>query len=720
MLFITPFVVILACGAGAGAQGLPAGLPRLPFHLTARPWKPLAVDRERYLDAVEGLCRFTIRHQDARGAVIDPFLKREHQYSTPYFAVAVGTLVKAGRARDLLGHGVAAMDHATLCFARGKSGIPDAHGEFFLASLPAALSLYAGQVPQETIDRWRRRLNTPRDELLGTNTNNWRTYAMKGEWARAGLGLVDRTSATAFIEQSWLRATQRDRIAGDTWNLYQDRGPFPESHAVESVGRGNLLALIEAGYDGESQGEIQRCVERGTAVSLLLQDPSGQCAPNGRTDDHVFNDVLYQLAFEVMAERAHRAGDAGRAGEYRHAAMLSYTSIGRWRRTDAPWDGSYFITKNAFDPAQRVGYQPASQYGNYSGAVMLHLAEAYLARQTEIVERPAPVEIGGYAFATDERFSSAVANAGGMQMFAALKGDDVVAYDHYWTALGVERFGRTGWDSRLGPSDGIRDHRTGRGVTFAPTWREDGKWVRLADVPGRYAGRFAVRFAHPLLVRCAIEYSPMKGSRPSFLHEFIVTPDGILATLRANGSQEFGVTWPLLVDDGRPLLAKVAGRLATTSYSDDGDEEAFFTVGESPEAAADDELLQSTYGWIRPVRVLAAGGVNHTFVYPRSAGDPPAEQVRDSFRLAADGFESRLGTVHGTLYVGRTSAGGEGTSVDCDRDGTADATFSTHCQFILQLRDGKITAVEADRKVTASIEGKAMALEASQPVVVVP
>ena len=281
---------------------MPEGLPRLPFHLTARPWKPLGVDRERYLDVIEGLCRFTIRHQDARGAVVDPILKREHQYSTPYFAFAVGTLLKSGRARDLLDHGVAAMDHATECFARGNPGIPDAHGEFFLASLPAAVSLYAGLVPQEKVALWRRRLGTPRDGLIGKNTNNWRTYAMRGEWLRLELGLVDRESATAFIEQSWLLATQRDRIAGDAWNLYQDRGPFPESHAVESVGRGNLLGLIEAGYDGESQPEIRRCVERGTAVTLLLQDPSGQCAPNGRTDDHVFNDVLYQLAFDVMAE----------------------------------------------------------------------------------------------------------------------------------------------------------------------------------------------------------------------------------------------------------------------------------------------------------------------------------------------------------------------------------------------------------------------------------
>jgi hypothetical protein len=79
-----------------------------------------------------------------------------------------------------------------------------------------------------------------------------------------------------------------------------------------------------------------------------------------------------------------------------------------------------------------------------------------------------------------------------------------------------------------------------------------------------------------------------------------------------------------------------------------------------------------------------------------------------------------LGAVHGTLYAGRTSAGGEGTSIDCDRDGNLDTFFSTPCQFVLQLRDGKITAVEADRRVTARFEGKSIALEAYVPAVVVP
>ena len=472
---------------------------------------------------------------------------------------------------------------------------------------------------------------------------------------------------------------------------------------------------------------MRRFVERGTAASLLLQDPSGQCPPDGRTCDHVFNDVLYQLCFDVMAERAARGGDMRLAGQYRHAAMLGFKSIQRWQRNDGTtWAGSYFITKNRFDPAERVGYQPASNCANYNAAVMLHLAEAYLARTTEIAEQPAPAEIGGYAFVTDPKFASAVADAGGMQLFAALRGDRHKTFgDRYWTTLGVVRMGRVDWDTRLGPSDGIRDGQTGRGVSFAPTWVENGRWVRMADVPDRYRARFSVQFAHPLLVRCALEYLPMQGPGPSFRHEFVLTPDGVLATLRSDDAGQFGVTWPLLVNDGLELRTWIKAHAASTAYAENADQQNFLALDPETQVTADDPPLRSTYGWLRPVRAVVAGrekgnlggfSANHTFIYPRSDSDPPADRVRQGFRTTADGFQSELGRVCGTTYVGRTSAGGEGTRIDCHGDGAVDASFAPSCRFVLQLDYGRIVAVEADRKVTAMIQGKSLRLEPFVPV----
>jgi hypothetical protein len=377
--------------------------------------------------------------------------------------------------------------------------------------------------------------------------------------------------------------------------------------------------------------------------------------------------------------------------------------------------GSYFITKNHFAPDQRVGYQPASNYANYNGAVMQHLAEAYLARNSEIVEEPSPAEIGGYALATDSKFASAVANAGGMQIFAALRGDTEVKYDRYWTTLGVVRMGRVHWDTRLGPSDGVRDATAGQGVSFAPTWKENERWVRVADVPDRYRGEFSTQFVHPLLVRCAIDYHPKKGPGPRFRHAFLITPDGVLATLKSQDAQNFGVTWPLLENDGRALQVSLDHQIATAAFKEDGDQQCFLAIDSREPLVKEDLRLQSSYGFLRPVRALATNQVQQTFIYPRSPVDMQAHQLAEQFRVTAEGFESPLASVHGNLYIGRTAAGGEGAEIDLTGGGQPAAVFSAPCKFVLQLRSGKIIAVEADRAVSVTIGEQRLVLKPFSP-----
>ena len=57
-IFLSPFVA---------AKDPPEPPPLPSFHLTAHPWSPLQISRDQYLDAIEGICRFTIQHQDAKG-----------------------------------------------------------------------------------------------------------------------------------------------------------------------------------------------------------------------------------------------------------------------------------------------------------------------------------------------------------------------------------------------------------------------------------------------------------------------------------------------------------------------------------------------------------------------------------------------------------------------------------------------------------------------------
>jgi len=458
-------------------------------------------------------------------------------------------------------------------------------------------------------------------------------------------------------------------------------------------------------------------LERGTITSLLLQDPTGQCPPNGRTDNHVFNDVLYLLCFETMASRAEQEGKSDLAAAFHRAALLSYRSILRWKRETTPWTGAFFVTKNRMDPGQRVGYQPASNYGNYNGAVMYHLAEAANLSIASLRQQPAPTEIGGYAFETDQRFGSAVANAGGMQLFFTLRGDAKPRYETNWSVLGVVRLSRINWDSRLGPSDGYHDLKTGRAVSLCPAWREGKKWFSVAEEHRKFEASFSADFAHPMLVRCSMTYRPAQGSTvPAFVQEFVLTPDGVLVTLSAKGAEKFGIVLPVLVDDGRPLSTRFSPSSVRVSYGAQSDEQCYISLNPQSQVSTEDAPLLSSYGWQRPVRMTSPSSVLRLFVYPRNPQSPTADEVQRSLRLTSTGFTSALGTLDGSVYRNRFAAGGSASSADVDGDRETDIDFDQVVGFIVQLENGEPRRIEVDRAVSARVKGRRIQLRAFTPV----
>lgn len=592
-----------------------------------------------YLDVSERLARFLVQYQDDTGAIIDPLEAREFQYATSYFVYGVAALVHAGRVPDLMPALVSAMDHATEDFAGGNRAIPDQHGEFYLASLADALVLLEEIGPErlgvdmERLTAWRTRLETPLLKVIASpdkKINNWRTYAMKGAWALHRAGLMERQEAVDFIEDAWRNRTQAARFAG---GFYRDWNGDPQSHAVEAVGRVNLLALVMQGYDGPSAESIRRNAVAGTRRSLLYQDPTGQCPPNGRTDNHVFNDILYGLGFALLAQDDPR-------GEFRKATDLAFESVHRWWREDAPWQGMLSITKNHLPPEDRVGYQNASQVTNYTGANLYHLMETYHVLQAVTVAPAARIEKAPVDIAPDD-FGSAVINVGDLQIFINLRGDTVPKYGKYWTPLGVARISRAGWDSRLGPSDGAVDDRGRLGVSLAPTWREGTKWTHLAEQAQHYRGTVETFVETDTLVRCSVLYSPVTGvGGPSFYLDLVVTPVGVLAGVYSPDLRRYGLTLPLLVDDGRPQKwranesgAHVHGREGYWNKSS----QHFLPLNDDGKFEAEEQTVLSAYGVLQPVVYTSRKAPPRVFIYPRSEGDPEAETFAESVELNPGG-----------------------------------------------------------------------------------
>jgi hypothetical protein len=736
--FVTRALVVLALGAtGCGPVGSdasdheptatsqaalttpfsPSSLPDIRYHLTARPWVALNTPKDSYLDRIEPVVRYEATLQNGNGAIVDPVVNQEWQYATPYFANALGVLMSAGRAQDLLQKGINALNNSTSQMATGNSAIPQQHGNFFIAPMADSMTLYAPFVAASQITTWKNRMMLPIASLTQNFTHNWVSYAMKGQWYRFQQGLVSSQDAFGYIEDRWIN-TQRSRFTGNVWNLYHDTSSDPETFAYDAAARANLWEMLVHGYNGASAAEMTTFIKRGTQSGLLLQDATGQAPEGGRSGLHSWNDVYSGLGFEMMAERAHADGNDRLAGQYRRQAMLALRSVERWHSAV----GYYNVTKNHFDPALRVRYADYSQLTNYNGNVIYHMAESWRARQSSIAEQPAPVEIGGYAWEPDSNFAVAMANAGGMQLEASMRGTTALEFGQYWTTLGITRFSRVNWDSRLGPSDGVRDKSSALGVSYAPTFLEAGNWTRMASVPSRYQGTLTITFTHPLLVRARIDYAPVSGQTgPTFRDDLIITPDGVLSTITSSAAAgNFGVTWPVLTNDGAALTNTFTPFIASVSFPGGGDQQNFIAIQTSaPTMVTNSATLRSSYGDLRPVRVVPGGTTAKTLIYPRSPWDPSAEGVRTSFTQSGSDFSTILGKVTGSLYVGRTSAGGVGAGIDLNGDGTNDVTFGASCGFILQLANGRVTAVETDANVSAVVQGTSINLLAFTPAQIV-
>jgi hypothetical protein len=180
----------------------------------------------------------------------------------------------------------------------------------------------------------------------------------------------------------------------------------------------------------------------------------------------------------------------------------------------------------------------------------------------------------------------------------------------------------------------------------------------------------------------------------------------------------WGVTWPLLANDGAPLAVAVGARVGEAKFKGHPDSESFLALGEHLSLDSSGETVRSTYGDLQPVLQMTKGMSNQTFIYPHIIDQPSSLAVIKSFAVTADGFSSVLGRVSGNVYVGQTVAGGEGASVSIQDAGKPDVTFSALCRFLLQLRDGRVIAVEADRHVHANIQGAQLDLMPYMPVAV--
>jgi len=765
-LFLLAGAVPLAAQPAQNPDSLPPDLPDFHWHLTARPWHPVDMPKSELLDEMDKAMHAMVPMQrwntndpndHANGALIDPYDKKEIQYATPMFAFNVATLLSQGYAADLVTNGTRALDRATWNISTGYAN--DGHGEFFCAPMVKAIRLYEALqtnypdvITPERLKIWKERMTRPREDFMYLRVRqNWRTFAMDGEWLRQADGYI--SNGVDWIELNWTnwdQGDQRERFREDLdqyylhpwFFLYHDNRPNPKNSPPNSptysgadpqtftyngAATANLLDMLVDGYTGPSAGEMMSIFQRDLRSSLLLMSASGEAPAGGRSGEHAWDDTIYAEAFELMAQVEQRKGDLRLAGEFQHAAQLLLKSHERFQQEN----GLFSVTKNLFPAALKNHYASWSGVVNYEGFDLACCSATLLADKTDIVEQPTPGEIGGYVVKLDPSFANVFLNAGGMHAQIVTRGE----VDNYggvqWHTLGITRFSRAGWDGRLGPGAGGVNPDFSDGISFSPVFLENGKWTRVCTEPRRFQGSFKADFVHPLLVRGTYTIAPVAGQAgPTFEMRLTLTPDGVLVdTARTSGTNAFGVVWPLFKFDGRTILNQIYTNsiasaayprtppLSTTSAAPEPDQQNFIALKAVSQLDASGKAVRTGYGDYSPIRVTNPDNSEvETFVYPRSAGDPDAESVRASFVHNGDDISSVLGWVKGTLYRGRTSAGGVGRAIDLNNDGRDDAIFNRQCAFILQLKNGRITAIETDRAVTANVQGRKLSLAPYTPV----
>jgi hypothetical protein len=508
---------------------------------------PTGLKREDYLALIADNVDFWKQHQDAAGAIIDPFEHQEKQYSTPAFALASAILVAEAGRDDLLDASARAMTFAAAALANKTAA--DNHADFYIPMLMHARRMLTGRVPTNVSREWDRQLRSivPQKNYRDIDgVGNWNLVHVSGECLRRKDGLVPMmqrgAQATYIDEMLRLQQSQFTRFG-----MYADASAPLAYDAFPRMWLEDMTA--EGAYRGPNAAWIERSLDKGALSSLLLLSPAGEWASGGRSAHHQWNEAQIAAICEINAVKWNRRGRADIAGAFKRAAHLALGSIKRWQRPS----GELWIVKNRAEPRTRFGFEGYGFHSQYNLLPMAMLALAYIHADDSIAERPAPSEIGGYVFDLRETFHKICAAAGGTYVLI-----DTSADPHY-NATGLQRVHKAG--VALSPlSDSAAGGRSyGPGdapkAAMAPgiQWKFAGEenWRSLAELKAN--AQLRVSEESPQRVQFSVAYEPQGAGALPVREDYLVTADGVEGTTQvsSNGSAIAArVVFPALVNDG--------------------------------------------------------------------------------------------------------------------------------------------------------------------------
>ncbi len=497
---------------------------------------PTGLTRNDYLDVVSGIVSYFRHFQAPDGRIVDPFVHREVQYSTPCYAWAATALIVSGKRSDLLDSAVAALESALQQLAEAKPA--DRHGDFFTFPVMLAYEHLRDRVPLERRRKWEQLLHSIdphrayRDILTENkrSVHNWNVVAIAGEFLRHQAGFTDLTFVECHLEAQLQHFTAE--------GLYRDPNvPMAYDHFPRHF----LTVMLERGYDGKHAKLLNELLERAAWTSMLIQSPCGELPTGGRSAQHQWNEAMQCVTYEIWARRKWREGDEVAAKAFKRAAHLALQSVKRWVRPS----GELWIVKNRFDPALRHGFEGYSFHSQYNLLAASMLATAWLFADEQIPEGACPADVGGFVVHLPD-FHKVIANAGGLYV------EIDTAADPNYNSTGLLRIHKAGVEPLVGPSDGaaIRDEPLAVGIA----WLEGNQWQPLAGLGRKQIvnTEVTVHEMNPQKVRFSIRYELNRSKVQAVVETYELTPTQVRVTAEIDGEvDKLLVRFPAMAFDGQ-------------------------------------------------------------------------------------------------------------------------------------------------------------------------
>lgn len=518
--------------------------------------KETGIDREGYLGLISGCVDHFRDLQDENGAIIDPYLQVEFQYSTPCYAYASALLAVHGARPDLAPSSLAAFTFAAAALANRTAA--DGHEDFYPSPLAHAYALLAQCVEPQALERAAAPLRdfkarrTYRKPPGGRKRSgaNWNCKALAGQWLLIQQGLQPDDG---YVAESLLKQGR--------W-FDNEHGLYAEGPATYDIfPRAWLADMLAHGYEGPKAEVLEDALERGAISSLFMQSPTGELSIGGRSSHHQWSDALQCVVFEWAAARALARGERDLGGVFKRGARRAVQALLPWKRDS----GELWIVKNRVDPGNRHGFEPYSSHSQYNllTATALGFAFELAGPSEDLTEAPTPAESGRFVLETSPGIDRAFACADGTQVEVAL------APVPSQTPRGIVRVHMKDLPSQLPMTDGTpcepmfnlpapQSEAIALGLGWEPPGersRAKAEFVSVAALEAQFARSSISRHAETVHgVFLGVRHEILLPDSPRFIDESIEVEDSLVTvtwTWDADWTGAVALRIPIFAGDGR-------------------------------------------------------------------------------------------------------------------------------------------------------------------------